>query len=110
MGEQHSHDAEVHDHEHAHVTHYLGGGQDWTHPTAIHRHEHNHAAEAHSHEPHQDPANTAVRAASTTTSGRPAHRHSPHSGWPTTSAGQLHSGSGICRRVGCQPPAAGRTA
>jgi|Tabmets5t2r1_1033131.scaffolds.fasta_scaffold03505_3 hypothetical protein len=31
MSEQHSHDAEVHSHEHAHVTHYLGGGQDWTH-------------------------------------------------------------------------------
>jgi hypothetical protein len=27
MGEQHSHDAEVHDHEHAHVTHYLSRGQ-----------------------------------------------------------------------------------
>ena len=43
MGEQHSHDAEVNDHEHAHVTHYLSGGQDWTHLTATHRHEHNHA-------------------------------------------------------------------
>ena len=31
MSEQHSHDAEVHSHEHAHVTHYLSGGQAWTH-------------------------------------------------------------------------------
>ena len=34
MGEQHSHDAEVNDHEHVHVTHYLSGGQDWTHRTS----------------------------------------------------------------------------
>jgi hypothetical protein len=31
MSEQHRHDAEVHSHEHAHVTHYLSDGQDWTH-------------------------------------------------------------------------------
>jgi hypothetical protein len=100
----------LHDHEQAHVTHYLSGGQDRTHLTATHGHKHNHAAEPHSHEPHQDPANTAVRATSTTTSGRPAHRHRPHPDWLTTSADQLHSGSGIRRRVGCQPPAAERTA
>jgi hypothetical protein len=55
-GEQHSHDPEVHDHEHAHVTHHLSGGQDWTHLTASHQHEHNHAAVTHSHEPHEDSA------------------------------------------------------
>jgi hypothetical protein len=44
MGEQHRHDAEVHNHEHTHVTHYLSGGQDWTHLTASHQHEHNHPA------------------------------------------------------------------
>ena len=36
MAEQHSHDAEVHDHQHAHVTHYLSSGQTWTHLTASH--------------------------------------------------------------------------
>ena len=66
MGEQHRHDAEVHDHKHAHVTHYLSGGQDWTHLTASHQHEHNHAALSHSHEPHEDPAHE---------HGREAHVH-----------------------------------
>ena len=66
MGEQHGHDAEVHDHEHAPVTHYLSGGQDWTHLTATHQHEHNHAAVTHSHEPHEDPARE---------HGREAHVH-----------------------------------
>jgi hypothetical protein len=44
MGQQHRYDAEVHGHEHAHMTHYLSDGQDWTHLTATHRHQHNHAA------------------------------------------------------------------
>jgi hypothetical protein len=66
MGEQHSHVAEVHSHEHAHVTHYLSGGQDWTHLTASHQHEHNHAALTHDHEPHEDPAQE---------HGREAHIH-----------------------------------
>lgn len=78
MGEQHSHDAEVHDHEHTHVTHYLSGGQDWTHLTASHQHEHNHAgvtpATTHTR---TRPRNMAVRPMCTTTRRRPAHRHSP---------------------------------
>ena len=37
--EQHSHDAEVHQHEHAHVTHYMVQGEQWTHLTAKHDHE-----------------------------------------------------------------------
>jgi hypothetical protein len=52
--EQHSHEALVHDHEHAHVTHYLVQGEQWTHLTATHAHEHNHAPVAHAHNPHKD--------------------------------------------------------
>jgi hypothetical protein len=66
MGEQHDHDAEVHGHEHSHVTHYLDDGKEWTHLTATHQHGHNHAAVSHSHEPHEDPAKE---------HGREAHIH-----------------------------------
>jgi hypothetical protein len=54
--EQHSHEAQVHQHEHTHVTHYLRHGEEWAHLTANHDHEHNHAPLTHSHQPHEDPA------------------------------------------------------
>jgi hypothetical protein len=73
MAEQHSHDAEVHDHQHAHVTHYLSSGQTWTHLTASHQHEHNHAAlTTATSRMRTQPRNTAARPTCTTTSSRPA--------------------------------------
>ena len=55
MADTHSHDAQVHQHEHTHVTHYLRHGQQWEHMGTSHDHEHNHTAVIHVHEPHQDP-------------------------------------------------------
>ena len=52
--EPHRHDALVHDHEHAHVTHYLVQGEQWAHLTATHTHDHNHAPLTHAHMPHRD--------------------------------------------------------
>jgi hypothetical protein len=55
MADTHSHDAQVHQHEHTHVTHYLRHGQQWEHLGTSHDHEHNHTAVIHAHQPHQDP-------------------------------------------------------
>ena len=63
VAEQHSHDAQVHDHEHSHVTHYLRGGEQVEHMTSAHSHEHNHAAVSHAHEPHEDPQQEHTREA-----------------------------------------------
>jgi hypothetical protein len=54
--QEHHHDAKVHQHEHAHVTHYLVQGEQWAHLTARHDHEHNHAAVTHIHQRHEDEA------------------------------------------------------
>ena len=48
------HDAQVQDHEHAHVIHYLVQGEQWTHLTATHAHQHNHAPLSHAHNPYQN--------------------------------------------------------
>jgi hypothetical protein len=76
--EQHSHEAQVHQHEHTHVTHYLRHGEEWAHLTANHDHEHNHAPLTHSHQPHEDPAKEiSARHMSTTTSSPPSRRPKP---------------------------------
>jgi hypothetical protein len=54
MAESHHHDAEIHDHGHVHVTHYVRPEEDATHLEATHGHEHNHPALSHEHEPHED--------------------------------------------------------
>jgi hypothetical protein len=54
MVEEHRHGATVHDHHHAHVTHYLRPTEEWTHLTARHAHEHNHPPLDHSHLSHED--------------------------------------------------------
>jgi hypothetical protein len=61
--EQHSHDAQVHQHEHLHVTHYMVQGEQWAHLTATHDHEHNHAPLTHVHNPHVDEGKEHMREA-----------------------------------------------
>jgi len=51
---EHTHDAIVHAHEHAHMVHYLRHGTQWEHMAATHSREHNHPALEHDHEPHVD--------------------------------------------------------
>jgi hypothetical protein len=51
---EHRHDAQVHTHEHTHVTHYLSQALEWKHMTSTHDHEHNHAPLVHTHPPHKD--------------------------------------------------------
>ena len=52
-GEQeHTHPAEVHGHDHYHVTHHHSGGllDEFEHRAHYHSHEHNHAPLTHGHE------------------------------------------------------------
>ena len=51
-GAQHIHPAQLHAHDHYHVSHYHKGGplREWEHRTQWHIHEHNHAELAHCHD------------------------------------------------------------
>lgn len=51
--EHHEHGALIHDHLHAHITHYLLYGTSMEHLVSRHEHEHNHAAVAHEHSEQQ---------------------------------------------------------
>lgn len=73
--EEHRHDAEVHRHEHTHVTHYLGHGQEWMHMTAVHEHEHNHAPLVHTHPAHEDMNKEHQREAHIHDHEQPTHSH-----------------------------------
>lgn len=48
----HSHPAEVHTHDHYHVSlvHQGSANDGWSHETTWHTHEHNHSATAHGHD------------------------------------------------------------
>jgi hypothetical protein len=63
LSETHAHDAEVHQHEHTHVTHYLQHGREWEHLMATHDHRHNHPGVSHAHAPHVDPGKEHAREA-----------------------------------------------
>jgi hypothetical protein len=54
--EQHGHQAMLHRHEHAHITHHCQGGLGGPveHLVAAHDHEHNHPALGHAHQPHEN--------------------------------------------------------
>jgi hypothetical protein len=54
-GRPHSHDAQLHEHDHTHLTQYLRHGQHWGHMDPSHVHEHHHAAVSHAPSAHQDP-------------------------------------------------------
>ena len=47
MADPHSHGAQVHRHEHTHVTQSLRHGQQWAHMDTGHDYAHNHAAVSH---------------------------------------------------------------
>ena len=49
---RHTHPAQVHNHEHFHVSHHHRGGplSEWEHRKSWHTHEHNHAELTHSHD------------------------------------------------------------
>jgi hypothetical protein len=63
LSEMHAHDAEVHQHEHTHVTHYRQHGREWEHLMATHDHRHNHPGVSHAHAPHVDPGKEHAREA-----------------------------------------------
>jgi hypothetical protein len=50
--QEHAHPAQVHTHDHYHVTHHHSGGlgDDFDHRAHYHSHEHNHATLVHGHE------------------------------------------------------------
>ena len=49
---EHAHPAQVHSHDHYHITHHHKSGVmgEWDHKTSWHSHEHNHAPLRHSHD------------------------------------------------------------
>jgi hypothetical protein len=51
MADTHRHDAQLHQHEHTHVTRYLRHGQQWERMDTGHDYEHNHAAVSHAPQP-----------------------------------------------------------
>ena len=55
MADTHSHDAQLHQHGHTHLTRYLRHGQQWAHLGTSHVHEHHHAAISHAPQPTRTP-------------------------------------------------------
>ena len=81
---QHTHDAVVHTHEHAHVVHYLRHGTQWEHMAATHSHEHSHPALDHDHEPHVNAGEEHLRQAHIHDHAHPASSGPVPVTWPHT--------------------------